>query len=148
MINEVISDLINIEVARVEKMPQDKQMLIYLYDTQELFSTNIYKGYVRMTKGSRFDLANGQPMTRNNYKLVLFLDKTKCLQEIMNIIANLELKNQVGTIMSLKVGDYYLDSWDNILKEMNKDKFYTKYKVIVVDLESEEIICKEKIKCN
>jgi hypothetical protein len=42
----------------------------------------------------------------------------------------------------------YPYSWDNIKKELNKESVYLKYRVVVVDLESEEIICKTKINCN
>ncbi len=147
MIDNVISELIDKTIVRVDKRPDGGNMLIYLYDSMELFTTLKYDGYLRMTKGSRFDLEQAQ-MTRNTYKLVLFLDKKTCEKDILNIIANIDTKKQLENVFKIKVSDYYLDSWDNILKEMNKDKSYTKYKVIVIDIESEEIICKEKIKCN
>jgi hypothetical protein len=51
-------------------------------------------------------------------------------------------------IISIKPLKSYPDSWDNIKKELNKDNVYVNYRVVIVDLESEEIICKTKITCN
>lgn len=150
MIDKVISSLINMDVVSIYKQPNGKDMLIYLAETNELFSTKKYEGYLRNTKTSYVqvpELPNRQ-VERNNYKLVLFFPKDTCDKDVKNTIANLFLEVPNGNVISIKPTESYPDSWDNIKKELNKDSVYIDYRVVIVDLESEEIICKTKITCN
>lgn len=150
MIADVISSLINKNIVSIYKNFSKKDMLIYLDTTNELFSTLKYDGYLRNTSTSFID-KEGFPsglFTRNIYKLVIFFDGITCEKEIMNVISNLTLPKQVDTVVSINPTNVYRDSWDNIKKELNKDDAYLKYRVIVIDIETEEKICKTKIKCN
>lgn len=150
MVSKVISDLINMSVVSIYKAPVDKDMLIYLSDTGELFNTKTYQGYLRLTKTSYFTVKEmpSRQFARNNYKLVLFFGKKTCDSVVNNVIANLWLDVARENIIKITPTESYQDSWDNIKKELNKDKYYVDYRVVVVDLESEEIICKTKIECN
>lgn len=151
MISEVISEIINKEVVSIYKTPSDKDMLIYLNETNELFSTTRYDGYLRNTKMT-FVTDEKMPnysYIKASYKLVLFLPLTTCDSTIMNIVANLKLDIDNNGIKKIEPKDIYTDSWDNIKKELGKDKVYLKYRVVVIDLDTEEKICnKIKLKCN
>lgn len=150
MISKVISSLINMDIVSIYKQLDGKDMLIFLADSNELFSSKKYQGYIRNTETSYFfdPKIPSRQMERNSYKLVLLFAKDTCDYDVKNTIANLYLSSPIEGILSIKPLKSYPDSWDNIKKELNKDSVYTKYRVVVVDLESEEIICKTKIKCN
>ena len=150
MIDKVISSLINMEVVSIYKQLDGKDMLIYLSESNELFSSKKYQGYLRNTETSYFFDAKmpSRQMERNSYKLVLLFAKDTCDKDVRNTIANLLMDVPQNGVISVKPLKSYPDSWDNIKKELNKDSVYLKYRVVVVDLESEEIICKTKINCN
>lgn len=151
MISEVISDLINQEVVSIYKMPDNKDMVIYLSDTGELFSTTKYDGYLRNLKMTFFSDPKfpNYSYLKASYKLVLFLPSITCDSSVMNIVANLKLDVTMQNVRKIEPKDVYLDSWDNIKKELNKDKVYLKYRVVVIDLDTEEKICNTtKLKCN
>ena len=150
MVSKVISGLINMDVVTIYKQFQDKQMFIYLADTNEIFDSKKYQGYLRNTETSYFFPANmpNKQMEKNSYKLVLFFDKNKCDSDVDNVIYNLLMNVPTDGVISIKPLKSYKDSWDNIKKELNKDSAYANYRVVVVDLETEEIICKTKINCN
>jgi hypothetical protein len=138
------------DIVSIYKQPKDKDMLIYLADTNELFNSKLYNGYLRNTETSYFfdpKMPNRQ-MERNSYKLVILFAKDTCDYDVKNTISNLLISSPIDGIVSLKPLKSYPDSWDNIKKELNKDNAYVNYRVVIVDLESEEIICKTKIKCN
>lgn len=138
------------EIVSIYKQIQDKNMFIYLSETGELFDSKKYQGYLRNTETSYFFPANmpSTQMERNTYKLVLLFEKDTCDKDVKNTIANLLLDVPKDGVISIKPLKSYPDSWDNIKKELNKDSAYSKYRVVVVDLETEEIICKTKIQCN
>lgn len=151
MISDVISNLINKEVVSIYKMPDNKDMLIYLSETSELFSTTKYDGYLRNLKMSFVtDHKNpNYPFIKASYKLVLFLPLHTCNSTITNIVANLKLDVAKDDIKKIEPKDIYPDSWDNIKKELGKDKIYLKYRVVIIDLDTEEKICnKTKLNCN
>ena len=54
MISKVISSLINMSIVSIYKQLDGKDMLIYLSDTNELFNSKIYNGYLRNTETSYF----------------------------------------------------------------------------------------------
>jgi hypothetical protein len=87
-------------------------------------------------------------MEKNTYKLVILFAKDTCDADVKNTIGNLLLTAPKENIISIKPLKSYPDSWDNIKKELNKDNVYVNYRVVIVDLETEEIICKTKITCN
>ena len=138
------------DVVTIYKQFQDKNMFIYLADTNELFDSKKYQGYLRNTETSYFFPANmpNRQMEKNSYKLVLLFAKDTCDKDVKNTIANLLISAPIDGVVSLKPLKSYPDSWDNIKKELNKDSAYLNYRVVVVDLESEEQICKTKINCN
>jgi hypothetical protein len=150
VIDKVVSSLINMDIVSIYKQPKDKDMLIYLSETNELFNSAKYQGYLRNTETSYFSNPKmpSQQMEKNTYKLVLLFPKDTCDSNVRNTIANLYLSSPIDGVVSLKPLKSYPDSWDNIKKELNKESVYLKYRVVVVDLESEEIICKTKITCN
>lgn len=150
MIDKVISSLINMDIVSIYKQPKDKDMLIYLSDSNELFNSKKYQGYLRNTKTSYVPIPNmpSRQMERNNYKLVLLFAKDTCDKDVKNVIVNLFLDVPRDGIITITPTESYPDSWDNIKKELNKDTIYLNYRVVVVDLESEELICKTKIVCN
>jgi len=153
MISEVISELINKEVVSIYKMPDDKSkdMLIYLSNGGELFSTTKYDGYLRNLRMSYVTDSKmpNYSFIRASYKLVLFLDKMTCDSTIINIVNNLKLETLNNGVKKIEPKDIYTDSWDNIKKELGKEKIYLKYRVVVIDLDTEEKICnKTKINCN
>jgi len=150
VIDKVISSLINMDIVSIYKQPKDKDMLIYLSDSGELFNSAKYQGYLRKTETSYFSNPKmpSQQMEKNNYKLVILFAKDTCDSILRNTIANLYLSSPIGEVLRLNPLKSYPDSWDNIKKELNKDTAYVNYRVVVVDLESEEIICKTKINCN
>ena len=153
MVSKVISGLINMDVVTIYKQFQDKNIFIYLADTNEIFDSKKYQGYLRNTETSYFFPANmpNKQMERNIYKLVLFFDKNKCDSDVDNVIYNLLMDVPKDGVISVKPLKSYKDSWSNIkqeLKESNKDSAYVNYRVVVIDLETEEIICKTKINCN
>jgi hypothetical protein len=137
-------------IVSIYKQLDGKDMLIYLSETNELFSSKIYQGYLRNTETSYFSNPKmpSQQMEKNNYKLVILFAKDTCDSIVRNTIANLYLSSPIGEVLRLNPLKSYPDSWDNIKKELNKESVYLKYRVVVVDLESEEIICKTKITCN
>jgi len=138
------------DIVSIYKQPKDKDMLIYLSDSGELFNSAKYQGYLRKTETSYFSNPKmpSQQMEKNNYKLVILFAKDTCDSILRNTIANLYLSSPIGEVLRLNPLKSYPDSWDNIKKELNKDTAYVNYRVVVVDLESEEIICKTKINCN
>ncbi len=138
------------DIVSIYKQPKDKDMLIYLSDSGELFNSAKYQGYLRKTETSYFSNPKmpSQQMEKNNYKLVILFAKDTCDSIVRNTIANLYLSSPIGEVLRLNPLKSYPDSWDNIKKELNKESVYLKYRVVVVDLESEEIICKTKITCN
>jgi hypothetical protein len=150
VIDKVVSSLINMDIVSIYKQPKDKDMLIYLSDSGELFNSAKYQGYLRNTETSYFfnPKMPSQQMEKNSYKLVILFAKDTCDADVKNTIANLLMDVPTDGVVSLKPLKSYPDSWDNIKKELNKDTAYVNYRVVVVDLESEEIICKTKIKCN
>ena len=150
MISKVISSLINMSIVSIYKQLDGKDMLIYLSDTNELFNSKIYNGYLRNTETSYFfdPKIPSRQMERNTYKLVLLFAKETCDYDVKNTIANLYMDVPQNGVITIKPLKSYPDSWDNIKKELNKDSAYINYRVVVVDLESEEIICKTKITCN
>ena len=137
-------------IVSIYKQLDGKDMLIYLSDTNELFNSKIYNGYLRNTETSYFfdPKMPSRQMERNTYKLVLLFAKETCDYDVKNTIANLYLDVPQNGVITIKPLKSYPDSWDNIKKELNKDSAYINYRVVVVDLESEEIICKTKINCN
>jgi hypothetical protein len=138
------------DIVSVYKQLDGKDMLIYLSESNELFSSQRYQGYLRNTETSYFfdPKMISRQMERNTYKLVLLFSKTTCDKDVRNTIANLLMDVPQSGIVSIKPLKSYPDSWDNIKKELNKDSAYINYRVVVVDLETEEIICKTKITCN
>ena len=136
------------DIVSIYKQPKDKDMLIYLADSNELFNSKKYQGYLRNTETSYFFPANmpNRQMEKNSYKLVLLFAKDTCDTDVKNTIANLLMDVPKDGVISIKPLKSY--SWDNIKKELNKDSAYLNYRVVVVDLESEEQICKTKINCN
>ncbi len=150
MIAEVVSRLINMDIVSIYKQPKDKEMLIYLADSNELFNSKKYQGYLRNTETSYFFNPKmvSMQMEKNIYKLVILFAKDTCDADVKNTIANLLISAPIDGVVSLKPLKSYPDSWDNIKKELNKDSAYLNYRVVVVDLESEEQICKTKINCN
>ena len=150
MISKVISSLINMSIVSIYKQLDGKDMLIYLSDTNELFNSKMYNGYLRNTETSYFfdPKMPSRQMERNTYKLVLLFAKETCDYDVKNTIANLLMDTPQNGVITIKPLKSYPDSWDNIKKELNKDSAYINYRVVVVDLEAEEIICKTKIKCN
>lgn len=150
MVSKVISGLINMDVVTIYKQFQDKNMFIYLADTKEPFDSKKYQGYLRNTETSYFFPANmpNRQMEKNSYKLVLLFTKDTCDSDVDNVIYNLLMDVPKDGVISVKPLKSYKDSWDNIKKELNKDSAYVNYRVVVVDLETEEIICKTKIQCN
>jgi len=150
MIDKYISSLINKDIISIYKQQQGKDMLIYLSDTNEIFSSKLFQGYLKKLKTSYIvkpEMPNTQ-FSKNNYKLVILFDKSTCDADVNNVIANLFVAVQKEKIIYIRPTESYCDSWDNIKKELNKDSAYINYRVVVVDLETEEIICKTKIKCN
>ena len=137
-------------IVSIYKQLDGKDMLIYLSDTNELFNSKIYNGYLRNTETSYFfdPKMPSRQMERNTYKLVLLFAKETCDYDVKNTIANLYLDVPQNGVITIKPLKSYPDSWDNIKKELNKDSAYINYRVVVVDLEAEEIICKTKITCN
>ena len=137
-------------IVSIYKQLDGKDMLIYLSDTNELFNSKIYNGYLRNTETSYFfdPKMPSRQMERNTYKLVLLFAKETCDYDVKNTIANLYMDVPQNGVITIKPLKSYPDSWDNIKKELNKDSAYINYRVVVVDLESEEIICKTKINCN
>ena len=150
MVSKVISGLINMDIVTIYKQFQDKNMFIYLADTNEIFDSKKYQGYLRNTETSYFFPANmpNRQMEKNSYKLVLLFSKDTCDSDVDNVIYNLLMDVPKDGVVSVKPLKSYKDSWDNIKKELNKDSAYVNYRVVVVDLETEEIICKTKINCN
>ena len=150
MVSKVISGLINMDVVTIYKQFQDKNMFIYLANTNELFDSKKYQGYLRNTETSYFFPANmpNRQMEKNSYKLVLLFAKDTCDSDVDNVIYNLLMDVPKDGVISVKPLKSYKDSWDNIKKELNKDSAYANYRVVVIDLETEEIICKTKIQCN
>ena len=138
------------DIVTIYKQFQDKNMFIYLADTNEIFDSKKYQGYLRNTETSYFFPANmpNKQMERNSYKLVLLFAKDTCDNDVDNVIYNLLMDVPKDGVISVKPLKSYKDSWDNIKKELNKDSAYVNYRVVVVDLETEEIICKTKIQCN
>lgn len=137
-------------IVSIYKQLDGKDMIIYLSDTNELFNSKIYNGYLRNTETSYFfdPKMPSRQMERNTYKLVLLFSKETCDYDVKNTIANLYMDVPQNGVITIKPLKSYPDSWDNIKKELNKDSAYVNYRVVVVDLESEEIICKTKINCN
>ena len=137
-------------IVSIYKQLDGKDMLIYLSDTNELFNSKMYNGYLRNTETSYFfdPKMPSRQMERNTYKLVLLFAKETCDYDVKNTIANLLMDTPQNGVITIKPLKSYPDSWDNIKKELNKDSAYINYRVVVIDLESEEIICKTKIKCN
>ena len=150
MIAKVISSLINMDIVGIYKQPKDKDMLIYLSESNELFNSKKYQGYLRNTETSYFfdPKMLSRQMEKNSYKLVILFAKDTCDADVKNTIGNLLLTAPRENIISIKPLKSYPDSWDNIKKELNKDNAYVNYRVVIVDLETEEIICKTKIICN
>ena len=138
------------DIVTIYKQFQDKNMFIYLADTNEIFDSKKYQGYLRNTETSYFFPANmpNRQMEKNSYKLVLLFSKDTCDSDVDNVIYNLLMDVPKDGVVSVKPLKSYKDSWDNIKKELNKDSAYVNYRVVVVDLETEEIICKTKINCN
>jgi glucan phosphoethanolaminetransferase (alkaline phosphatase superfamily) len=54
VIDKVVSSLINMDIVSIYKQPKDKDMLIYLSDSGELFNSAKYQGYLRNTETSLF----------------------------------------------------------------------------------------------
>ena len=150
MVSKVISGLINMDIVTIYKQFHDKNMFIYLANTNELFDSKKYQGYLRNTETSYFFPANmpNRQMEKNSYKLVLLFSKDTCDSDVDNVIYNLLMDVPKDGVVSVKPLKSYKDSWDNLKKELNKDSAYVNYRVVVVDLETEEIICKTKINCN
>ena len=150
MIDKVVSSLINMDIVSVYKQPKDKDMLIYLAESNQLFNSTKHQGYLRNTETSYFFDAKmpSRQIEKNSYKLVIFFAKDTCDADVKNTIANLLMDVPTDGVISIKPLKSYPDSWDNIKKELNKDTAYVNYRVVVVDLESEEIICKTKLSCN
>ncbi len=138
------------DIVSIYKQPKDKDMLIYLASSNELFNSKKYQGYLRNTETTYFfnPKMPSTQMEKNSYKLVILFAKDTCDADVKNTIANLLMDVPQNGVLSIKPLKSYPDSWDNIKKELNKDSAYINYRVVVVDLESEEIICKTKIKCN
>jgi hypothetical protein len=130
------------DIVSVYKQLDGKDMLIYLSESNELFSSQRYQGYLRNTETSYFfdPKMISRQMERNTYKLVLLFSKTTCDKDVRNTIANLLMDVPQSGIVSIKPLKSYPDSWDNIKKELNKDSAYINYRVVVVDLETEEIL--------
>jgi len=135
----------NIASVRFDK--EDKDTIIYISDTKELFNTARYSGFIRSISAERIDRPRGIAFL-NNYKLVLFLDKDTCDADVINIVMNAETsRTGVTGIDYIKVKRYFLDSLDNLKKEV-KSNLYLKYRIVIADLEVEEQICKTKLTCN
>lgn len=144
MINEIISDLIKIELAHVFQFEKNGEIVLYNFDSDLIFDNKHFGGYIRQIKSSKIEDNNVSNYFRTDYKLVLMFDPKKCFDDIKNILANVESTKRVGDIVSIKVRTFYLDSVLNMkqekLKGINK-------KVIIADLEVNEIICKKSINC-
>lgn len=147
MLHKLLTSLLGVQIANVRFEKEDKNTVIYLSDTNELFNTLRYGGFVRSVSSERVERDRGFVFL-TTYKLVLFLDKDMCDSDALNFILNSETKRTgYSELGYVKVKRYFLDSLDNVKKEI-KDKIYLKYKVVIADLEVEEIICKTKITCN
>ncbi len=147
MVDRLLSVRLGIDIAKIRVEKEDKNTVFYLSDTYELFNTAKYGGFIRSISAERIDRGRGAVFL-NIYKLVLFLDKGMCDSDCVNVIMNSEMnRTDVNEIDYIKVKRYFLDSLDNVKKEI-KDKIYLKYKVVIADLEIEETICKTKISCN
>ena len=142
MINEIISDLIKIELAHVFDF--DSILIRFCFDSDLIFDNKHFGGYLRQIKSSKIEDNNVSNYFRTDYKLVLMFDPKKCFDDIKNILANVESTKRVGDVVNIKVRTFYLDSVLNMkqekLKGINK-------KVIIADLEVNEIICKKSINC-
>ena len=150
MIDNVISDLLNIEIVSIFKTPDNSgNNVIYLSDSaNEIFTTARYGGYLRNIRTSYFqDTKLNIKLTKCNYKLVLFFSLTDCIDHIKNKIERLWLSVPKDDIVTIKPTESYFDSWDNIKKELGKDKTYLKYRVVVIDIETEEKFCSNKKTC-
>lgn len=143
---KLLSRLLGIDIANVRIEKEDKDTRIYLNESNDLFNTAKYSGYIRQVGAERVD---GRGFVfANTYKLVLFLPKDMCDSDCLNIILNAETtRTGLDEVGFIKVKRYFLDSADNVKKEV-KEKIYLKYKVVIADLDVEEIICKTKINCN
>jgi hypothetical protein len=144
MINEIISDLIKIEIAHVFQYERNGEVVMFHFDSDSIFDTKNFGGYVRQIKSTRIEDKNVTNYFRTDYKLVLFFDSKRCFEDIKNILANVESGKRIGDILGVKVKTFYLDSVLNAKQE--KLKGFNK-KVIIADIEVTEIICKTPINC-
>jgi hypothetical protein len=144
MINEIISDLIKIEIAHVFQYERNGELVLYHFDSDSIFDTKNFGGYVRQIKSTRIEDKNVTNWFKTDYKLVLFFDPRKCFDDVKNILVNVESTKRVGDILGIKVKTFYLDSVLNAKQE--KLKGFNK-KVIIVDIEVTEMICKTPINC-
>ncbi len=144
MINEIISDLIKIELAHVFQFEKNGEVVLYNFDSDSIFDSKNFGGYLRQIKSTKIDDSNVNNYYKTDYKLVLFFNPNRCFDDIKNILANVESVKRIGNITSIKVRTFYLDSVLNMkqekLKGLNK-------KVIIADIEVNEIICKTSINC-
>jgi hypothetical protein len=144
MINEIISDLIKIELAHVFQFEKNGEVVLYNFDSDSIFDSKNFGGYLRQIKSTKIEDANVTNYYKTDYKLVLFFNPNRCFDDIKNILANVESIKRIGNITSIKVRTFYLDSVLNMkqekLKGLNK-------KVIIADIEVNEIICKTSINC-
>ena len=144
MINEIISDLIKIELAHVFQFEKNGEVVLYNFDSDSIFDSKNFGGYLRQIKSTKIDDSNVNNYYKTDYKLVLFFNPNRCFDDIKNILANVESVKRIGNITSIKVRTFYLDSVLNMkqekLKGLNK-------KVIIADIEVNEIICKTLINC-
>lgn len=144
MINEIISDLIKIELAHVFQYEKNGELVLYNFDSDSMFDSKNFGGYLRQIKSTKIDDKNVTNYYKTDYKLVLFFNPNRCFDDIKNILANVETVKRIDNIVSIKVRTFYLDSVLNMkqekLKGLNK-------KVIIADIEVNEIICKTSINC-
>lgn len=143
---KIISERLNKTIVHVRYEKHDGNYFIYLGESNNLFESTRYDGYIKHVSSER-DGDDGFRFT-STYRVVLLLDKTMCDEDVIGFIMNIELhKTNSKNINKIRIKRHFLDSNENVKKEM-KDNTYLKYKVIIVEIEVKEQFCKTKIQCN
>ena len=134
------------KIASVHYTKVNGEFRIYLADTKRDFSTTEYGGFIRNISSERTGTVGFEFL--KTYKVVLFLDKDMCDEDAERYILNIETERTLDkNIKYVRIKRHFLDSYENIKKEV-KDNIYADYKVVVIEIEVKENICKKLIKCN
>lgn len=147
MIHEAISDLIKIELAHVYQFDNRGEVQLYEFDSDVEYNGSRYGGYIRQIRSNRVNDNTIKNYWKTDYKLVLFVNKNKCLDDVKNIIANIDGASGKGDFLKIEVNTVYLDNLSNIKQEFKKLKDFGDKKVIIADISIFEIFCKTKINC-